>query len=51
MKSATAPTGTFTRKTQRQPAMPRIVSVPANRPPTSGPITEAMPKVARKKPW
>ncbi len=48
---AMAPTGTLTKKTQRQPSTHKMVSAPANRPPTRGPITDAMPKVAKKKPW
>ena len=42
------PIGTLTRKTQRQPAMPRMVSWPAKKPPMTGPSTEAVPKTARK---
>ena len=42
------PTGTLTRKTQRQPVMPRIESVPAKKPPTTGPSTDEVPKTARK---
>ncbi len=48
MISATMPTGTFTRKTQRHPLTNRIWDAPANRPPTSGPMTEEMPNTARK---
>ncbi len=51
ISSATTPTGTLTRNTQRQPVIHRIWSAPANRPPISGPITDATPNVARKKPW
>ena len=46
--SATRPIGTLMRNTQRQPARKRISGAPANRPPTSGPITEEIPKTARK---
>jgi hypothetical protein len=42
--SETMPIGTFTRKTQRQPAKPRIVSCPARNPPTTGPSTLEVPK-------
>ena len=48
INSAAMPIGTFTRKTQRQPTMPRMVLVPAKKPPTSGPMTEDMPNTARK---
>ena len=37
--SATMPIGTLMRNTQRQPAMPRIVSAPAKNPPITGPST------------
>ena len=46
--SAMMPIGTLTRNTQRQPVMPKMVSAPAKKPPTSGPMTEDMPKTARK---
>ena len=36
---AAMPTGTFTRKTQRQPVTPRISSWPAKNPPMTGPST------------
>ena len=42
------PIGTLTRKTQRQPSIPRIEVVPAKKPPTTGPITLEVPKTARK---
>ena len=42
------PIGTLTRKTQRQPSMPRIVAWPAKKPPTTGPSTLDVPKTARK---
>ena len=45
---AMMPIGTLIRNTQRQPVMPRIVLAPANRPPTSGPMTDAVPNTARK---
>ena len=38
--SAMAPMGTFMRKIQRQPSMPKIVSTPAKKPPTTGPMTD-----------
>ena len=44
--SAARPIGTLIRKTQRHPAIQRIWSAPANRPPTSGPIRLEMPKTA-----
>ncbi|CAM3963725.1 hypothetical protein TSOC111612_23365 [Tsukamurella ocularis] len=46
--SATMPIGTFTRKTQRQPEMPRMLSAPENTPPSTGPSTELVPNTARK---
>jgi hypothetical protein len=45
---ATMPTGTLTRKTQRQPVMPAIEDCPARNPPTTGPRTLEVPKTARK---
>ena len=48
MNSANAPIGTLIRKTQRHPVMNRIWSAPANRPPTSGPMTLETPKTAKK---
>jgi len=46
--SATSPIGTLTRKTHRQPVMPRIESLPARRPPITGPSTLEEPNVAMK---
>jgi len=51
MNSATRPTGTLTRNTQRQPVMPRIESAWAKNPPMIGPSTDDVPKTARKYPW
>ncbi len=48
MTSAAMPIGTLMRSTQRQPVMKRISEAPASRPPMSGPMTEEMPKTARK---
>ena len=48
MSRAMMPIGTLIRKTQRHPAMKRIWFAPANSPPMSGPMTEEMPKTARK---
>ena len=45
---AAMPIGRLMRKTQRQPSMPRMVSVPAKAPPTTGPRTEEMPKTDMK---
>jgi hypothetical protein len=46
--SARMPTGTLTRKTQRQPVTPSSDSWPARNPPTTGPSTLEVPKTARK---
>ncbi len=43
--NATMATGTFTKNTQRQP-MESVMS-----PPTTGPMTELIPKTAPVKPW
>ena len=48
---ATRPMGTLTRNTHRQPVIPSRESVPAKKPPTTGPRTLAVPKTARKNPW
>ena len=48
MNRAMMPIGTLIRNTQRQPAMNSSWSAPANTPPTSGPMTDEMPKTARK---
>ena len=42
------PIGTLTRNTQRQPVIPRIVSVPAKRPPATGPSTLEVAKTDMK---
>jgi len=36
-----SPVGTFTRKAQRHPGMPRKASMPAKNPPIAGPSTAA----------
>ena len=46
--SAAKPMGTFTRKTQRHPVIPRIESWPAKRPPATGPRTLEVAKTAMK---
>ncbi len=46
--SAMKPIGTLTRKTQRQPVMPRMLDWPAKVPPMTGPSTLDVPKTARK---
>jgi hypothetical protein len=40
--------GILTRKTQRQPATPRMLGMLAKKPPTAGPSTLDVPKVAVK---
>ena len=40
--------GTLTRKTQRQPVMPKMFSWPAKNPPMTGPRTLEVPNTARK---
>ena len=42
------PIRTFTRKTQRQPAVPAKLVIPAEEPPMTGPSTLEVPKTARK---
>ena len=48
ISSAAMPIGTLMRKTQRHPEMKSTWLAPANRPPIKGPITDEMPKTARK---
>ncbi len=45
---AARPIGMLIRNTQRQPSIPRMVSVPAKAPPITGPRTEEMPKTDMK---
>ncbi len=47
--SATAPSGTFMRKIQRQPAKPSSWSASAKNPPNTGPSTEATPHTPKKR--
>ncbi len=50
-RKASTPIGTFTRKTQRQPSMPRMLDWPASAPPMTGPSTLEVPNTARNMPW
>ena len=50
-KRATKPIGRFIKKIQRQPVIPKRLSIPANIPPISGPSTEDIPNTARNIPW
>ena len=42
------PSGTLTRKTQRQPATPNSTACPAKNPPITGPRTLEVPNIAMK---
>lgn len=45
------PSGTLTRKIQRQPVIPRNVAASAKKPPMIGPSTEETPNTARMYAW